>query len=158
MFNRGVVQAMEVENYMEQEPRPENRVCLAEERDLFGNPRARLTWSVSDLEMRTMRLLHARLDDELRRRSIGWLDSPLLSGDPDPWPIARDASHHMGTTRMGSDPRSSVVDPNCRIHGLANLYIAGSSVFPTGGYANPTLTIVALALRLADHINRQLGR
>ena len=58
----------------------------------------------------------------------------------------------MGTTRMHADPREGVVDADCRVHAVPNLYIAGSSVFPTGGYANPTLTIVALALRLADHL------
>jgi choline dehydrogenase-like flavoprotein len=66
--------------------------------------------------------------------------------------------HHIGTTRMHADPKQGVVDPDCRIHGLANLYVAGSSVFPTSGYANPTLTIVALALRLADHLKVRLGR
>jgi choline dehydrogenase-like flavoprotein len=78
--------------------------------------------------------------------------SPLLADEDGPWPISRDASHHMGTTRMGDDPSTSVVDRDCRLHGVENLYVAGSSVFPTSGYANPTLTIVALALRLGDHL------
>ena len=65
--------------------------------------------------------------------------------------------HHMGTTRMHDDPRQGVVDANCRVHDLANLYVAGSSVFPTGGVANPTLTMVALAIRLADHLNQTTG-
>jgi choline dehydrogenase-like flavoprotein len=64
--------------------------------------------------------------------------------------------HHMGTTRMSDDPRTGVVDRDCRVHGMANLFIAGSSVFPTGGSANPTLTIVALALRMADHLREQV--
>ena len=66
-------------------------------------------------------------------------------------------NHHLGTTRMASDPKAGVVDADCRVHGVANLYIAGSSVFPTGGCANPTLTIVALALRLADYIKARLA-
>ena len=66
--------------------------------------------------------------------------------------------HHIGTTRMHVDPKQGVVDPDCRVHGLSNLYVAGSSVFPTSGYANPTLTIVALALRLADHLKARLSR
>jgi choline dehydrogenase-like flavoprotein len=82
------------------------------------------------------------------------VDSPLLADADDPWPISRDASHHMGTTRMGNDPSTSIVDRDCRIHGIANLYVAGSSVFPTSGSANPTLTIVALSLRLANHLSR----
>ncbi len=64
--------------------------------------------------------------------------------------------HHMGTTRMSDDPKTGVVDADCRVHGLSNLYIAGSSVFPTSGYANPTLTIVALALRLGDELRRRM--
>ena len=66
-------------------------------------------------------------------------------------------SHHMGTTRISDDPVQGVVDANCRVHGVSNLFVAGSSVFPTGGTAPPTLTIVALALRLADHL-RELDR
>ena len=66
-------------------------------------------------------------------------------------------SHHMGTTRMHDDPRQGVVDWNSKVHGIANVYIAGSSVFPTGGYANPTLTIVAITLRLADHLKAASG-
>ena len=63
--------------------------------------------------------------------------------------------HHMGTTRMGADAAQSVVDANLKVHGLANLYMAGSSVFPTGGWVNPTLTILALSFRLADHLAGQ---
>jgi choline dehydrogenase-like flavoprotein len=62
--------------------------------------------------------------------------------------------HHMGTTRMGADPKTSVVDKDCRTHQVTNLYIAGSSVFPTAGDSNPTLTIVALAHRLADTLKK----
>jgi choline dehydrogenase-like flavoprotein len=69
----------------------------------------------------------------------------------------RGARHHMGTTRMHADPRRGVVDADCRVHGITNLYVAGSSVFPTSGAANPTLTIVALALRLALHLQNRLA-
>ena len=64
--------------------------------------------------------------------------------------------HHMGTTRMATDPAQGVVDADCRVHGLTNLYIGGSSVFPTGGYVNPTYSIVQMALRLADHLEDEL--
>ena len=77
--------------------------------------------------------------------------------DNSEWPSdMRGDQHHMGTTRMQRDPSMGVVDENCRVHGVANLYVAGCSVFPTGGTFNPTLTIVALALRLADHIKERL--
>jgi choline dehydrogenase-like flavoprotein len=154
LLNKGSLRTLEIDNYMEQEPRPENRVRLSEELDLFGNPLARIHWSIADSEKRTMRILHTVLDTEMRRRSIGWVESPLLRDEPQAWTIDRDASHHLGSTRMGVDRQTSVVDRNCRIHAIENMYIAGSSVFPTGGYANPTLTIVALALRLADHIKK----
>ena len=72
------------------------------------------------------------------------------------WPITQDASHHMGTTRMGRDPATSVVDPDCRLHGVENVYLAGASVFPTSGCANPTFTLVALAIRLARHLRRDV--
>jgi choline dehydrogenase-like flavoprotein len=65
--------------------------------------------------------------------------------------------HHLGTTRMAADARRGVVDENCRLHETENLYVAGSSVFPSAGFANPTLTIVALAIRLADHLKHRLG-
>jgi choline dehydrogenase-like flavoprotein len=72
-------------------------------------------------------------------------------------PQYTDASHHMGTTRMADSPRRGVVDRDCRVHGVRNLYIASSAVFPSAGHANPTLTIVALALRLAEHLRRSAG-
>ena len=82
----------------------------------------------------------------------------LSDGRPE-WPVDPTVSnhpiggyHHMGTTRMSADPALGVVDADCRVHGYGNLYVAGSSVFPTGGWANPTLTILALVLRLAAHL------
>ena len=81
-----------------------------------------------------------------------------MGKEADPWPTSvRGARHHMGTTRMHADPHRGVVDADCRVHGIANLYVAGSSVFPTSGAANPTLTIVALALRLAGHLQNRLA-
>lgn len=148
----GRVSHLIVENYMEQEPSATNRVTRSDRRDEFGFPTARIDWSLSDLDRVSLVALHRALDDDLRRRGIGRLRSPIMNGDATEWPVTTDAAHHMGTTRMGTDPRSSVVDPNGLVHGVKNLYLAGSSVFPTGGSANPTLTIVALAIRLADEI------
>jgi choline dehydrogenase-like flavoprotein len=84
---------------------------------------------------------------KLERRGIG----QLVPGDGEP--RFTDASHHIGTTRMSDDPKRGVVDRHCKVHGVANLYVAGSSVFPSSGHANPTFTIVALALRLAAHLH-----
>jgi choline dehydrogenase-like flavoprotein len=104
---------------------------------------------------------HARppapgLRRKVEERALGTLVE--LPADPATgWPASLSGGrHHIGTTRTHADPRQGVVDPDCRVHGLANLYVAGSSVFPTAGYANPTLTIVALALRLADHLKARL--
>ena len=90
--------------------------------------------------------------EEFSRLGLGevrlspWVTAPA-------WPThLRDSFHHMGTTRLGQDPETSVVDPDCQIHDVQRLFLAGSSVFPAAGYANPTLTIIALAIRLADHL------
>ena len=93
------------------------------------------------------------LAEELARLEIGRvrMDEWLLE-DSNHWEELGPRYHHMGTTRMSDDPRTGVVGKDCRVHGIANLYIAGSSVFSTSGYANPTLTIIALASRLANHL------
>ena len=92
----------------------------------------------------------AALLEDLERTGLATLEEPLT--DADPWPIDQDASHHMGTTRMGIDPASSVTDPDLLVRGTTNLYAAGASSFPTSGCANPTYTIVALSIRLARHL------
>ncbi|HTE51707.1 MAG TPA: GMC family oxidoreductase [Kofleriaceae bacterium] len=142
-------------NYMEQEPDPDNRVFLGADRDPLGQARASVTWTLGERDRRTIVALHRVLRRELQRAGVGELDSPLLhpgGADGGVFPEFQDASHHMGTTRMGTDPRTSVVDPDCRVHDTDNVFVAGSSVFPTSGYANPTATIAALAVRLADHL------
>jgi choline dehydrogenase-like flavoprotein len=145
-----VCRVLDVRNYMEQLPVPENRVELSRDAvDPLGQPRARLHWTIGERDRETMIAMHRLLAGELRRARIGELASPLLGGE---FPAFQDASHHMGTTRMGADPRTSVVDASCRVHAIDNLFVAGSSVFPTSGYANPTATIAALAIRLADHL------
>jgi choline dehydrogenase-like flavoprotein len=162
MFDRGVpgriarrlrnpttCRMLAVRNYLEQPPDPENRVTLHSSRDDLGLPKAAVHWRIGEDELETMRVFHRVLRHELQRSGLGELDSALLHGGQ---MDLVDASHHMGTTRMGHDPRTSVVDPSCRVHGLDNLFVAGSSVFPTGGYANPTATLCALAIRLADHL------
>jgi len=145
----GEPRRLRARNFMEMAPDPENRVTLGTARDPFGQPVAHVRHKSGELDRRSIVSLHRALHRDLERSGWGTLDSDVTVG-ADPWPIDEEASHHMGTTRMGSDPRSSVVDPECRLHGVANVYLAGSSVFCTSGSANPTLTIVALALRLAS--------
>jgi choline dehydrogenase-like flavoprotein len=138
-----------VVNYCEQPPNPQSRVYLTSERDRLGMPRLALHWVVGREETQTLLRLHALLDSHLRRRGLGHLTHASSRFGELRY---TDASHHIGTTRMSSHPREGVVDVNCRVHGVANLFVAGSGVFPTSGHANPTLTLVALAVRLAEHL------
>lgn len=143
----------------EQSPSRDNCVELADQVDEFGIPRLRVRWHVRESDYdsisRSLGIMGAalgRLRHEVRVPSTaeGLFDAMgggFLAG-----------THAMGTTRMGTDPTSSVVNPECRVHGLQNLYIASSSVFPTGGFAPPTLTIVALAIRVADFIRSGRGQ
>jgi choline dehydrogenase-like flavoprotein len=147
----------------EQAPNPDSRVTLTGERDALGMPRVALDWRLSPIDKGSVRVTMEALDGELRRLDLGTCTpEPWLAEDGPEWEVDPLISnhpiggfHHMGTTRMAASPRAGVVDADCRVHGVANLYVAGSSVFPTGGWANPTLTIVALALRLADHLGRR---
>lgn len=141
-------------------PNPENRVTLMSEKDELGMPRVRLQWNVGELERVTIEQTIRLMAQEFGRLDAGRIQiNELLLEESDAW--SRNLSwfgHHMGTTRMSTDPRKGVVDPNCRAHELSNLFVASSSVFPTSGYANPTLTIVALAIRLADHLRALAAR
>ena len=136
----------------EQAPNPDSRVVLSSEVDALGMRQARLDWRTTPLDRKAIRLMASWAAEEFPR--LGWghvIESPWLSGESWP-PDLEGGPHHMGTTRMAEEDSSGVVDRNCRVHGLHGLYVAGSSVFPTGGHANPTLTIIALALRLAEHL------
>ncbi len=131
---------------LEQVPEETNRVVLSGRRDALGRPVASLDWRWSDEdEGRRLRTVEA-VARELERAGAGRVER-VPDGGLDPR-----AHHHMGTTRMSSGPADGVVDGDLRVHGAENLYVVGPSVFPTGGCANPTLTAVALALRLADHL------
>jgi choline dehydrogenase-like flavoprotein len=134
-------------------PQPTNRVRLSTEKDALGRPLPELHWRMGELDLRSMRRAHEVLDAALRERRLGRLEIRIPVED-DAWREAASegGKHPTGTTRMHDHPGQGVVDRNLQVHGLNNLFVAGSSVFPTGGYANPTLTIVALSLRLADHI------
>lgn len=134
----------------EQAPNPLSRVTLDDTRDAFGLPQARLDWQLTELDRRSVREAQDVIDRALQQAGLGRLERKL--GEERPTAEQRGQWHHMGTTRMHEDPTQGVVDRDGRVHGMRNLFVAGSSVFPTGGYANPTLTVVALALRLADDL------
>jgi choline dehydrogenase-like flavoprotein len=140
----------------EQMPNPDSRIGLGKDVDVFGLRKVIVDWQLTAEDKRGMATGNRLLGAELGRGGFGRLQSTVPEDDSE-WPSdMRGDQHHMGTTRMQRDPSMGVVDENCRVHGVANLYVAGSSVFPTGGTFNPTLTIVALALRLADHIKERL--
>ena len=153
-LRRGAAGSAALRAFTEPVPDPSHRVTLTDQRDPLGRRRVRVEWSPGALELRSLRRAHELLDQGLCRSGRGRLELDLGQGERD-WPASLSgACHHIGTTRMHSDPRQGVADPDCRVHGMANLYLAGSSVFPTAGHANPTLTIVALALRLAGALGR----
>lgn len=148
------IKAVRLRNFMEMGPDPENRVLLGEERDVYGQPLPVVRHQVKELDRQSLIALHEVLQEEISRSGLGELVTKL--NEEKEWPIDQDASHHMGTTRMGGDPRTSVVNADCRLHGVENVYMAGGSVFPTSGCANPTFTIVALAIRLAKHLRENV--
>jgi len=154
---RGKVPAPEYRllGMIEQEPNPSSRVSLGTRRDHFGQPVAHLDWRLSDRDVLTIRGTQDVLASALEDAGLGTITQRY--GDDDLPPILGPGFHHMGTTRMSTSPASGVVDADGRVHGLGNLYVAGSSVFPTSGFANPTLALVALTLRLAEHLRGQLG-
>ena len=141
-----------IETVVEPEPRPDSRVTLTTERDALGVPRVKVDWRVGEFERRTFQRTQEILESEFARAGVGRV-VPQVPDQDASWSAALNGCwHHMGTTRMHQDARKGVVDSNCRVHGVSNLFIAGSSVFPTCGSDMPTITLVALALRLGDHI------
>jgi choline dehydrogenase-like flavoprotein len=134
----------------EQAPNPDSRVRLARRRDRLGVPATVLAWRLGDLDWSSIRRTVELLGDCMRDAGVGEVVSTADHRRP---PLAVYGNwHHLGTTRMHDDPARGVVDRHCRVHDVSNLYVSGGSVLPTGGYANPTLTVAALALRLADHL------
>ncbi len=145
-------------NVLESDPNPESRITLTDEVDELGVPRVELRWVLGPQVRKTLRVAHEVIGEELVASGLGRLEAPFTGSDDGEWEVPPTTTwHHVGTTRMHEDPTQGVVDRDCRVHGVSNLYVAGSSVFPTVGNDMPTLTIVALAVRLADHIKQILS-
>jgi choline dehydrogenase-like flavoprotein len=138
---------------------PESRVKLSDRRDRFGLRRLALDWRMTELDRHTIKTAALQMGRSLAEHNAGrmqlvtWLRGSAVEL---PDGVIEEGGHHMCTTRMSNDPKLGVVDRNCRVHGMENLFVAGSSVFASGGVSNPTYTIVQLALRLADHLERKL--
>jgi choline dehydrogenase-like flavoprotein len=154
---RRPIRSISVEYETEHAPNPDSRVRLHRSRDALGMRRLEIDLRYAEIDKRTVDVMLKTMAAELARTGLGRVrlrNWPEADGVLDPTDFS---CHHMGTTRMGSDPRTSVVDPDCRVHDVANLHVAGSSVFPTSGYVNPTNTLVALAIRLADRLQERLA-
>jgi choline dehydrogenase-like flavoprotein len=153
-----LLRSVEIVIDLEQAPNPDSRITLSEERDQLGLPKAKADWRLTSFEQRTAKAFTLFIAAEFARLGIGrcrldpWVEEGATIGEDE----VTETFHHVGATRMAANPRDGVVDKNCRVHGTENLFVAGSSVFPTGGHANPTLTIVALAVRLSDHLKTGL--
>ena len=165
----GSVTCFDVDGYIriqsEQEPNPESRLTVTDQKDAFGLPRLNMHWQFTDLDRETIRDAAYRVAERFATSGVGrvrlerWLRRERISlpGTNDHTPSIVAGPHHMCTTRMSDSPKTGVVDRNCKVFGIDNLYIAGSSVFSTGGFSNPTFSIVQLSLRLAEHLKSLHG-
>jgi len=155
LYSRTKPRPLRILGRCEGTPDPESRITLTSERDALGQHKVQRNWRVSGLEKHTLRSGMRLLGEEFGRLGLGRVKLPeWLMEDNNEWPEPQwgVGVHHLGTTRMAADPRRGVVDANCRVHTTENLFISGGSVFPTSGYTHPTLTVCAMALRLADHL------
>lgn len=142
----------EVLHVAEQTPHRDNRVMLGTEKDRFGARRIKIDWTWRQQDTDAIVRAQDFMAAELKRAGIG--EWRILRDKGEPVLKSASTGHFMGATRMSRDPKGGVVDTNCRVHGTQNLFVASSSVFPTGGYANPTLSIMALAIRLAEYLSQ----
>ncbi|MEM9403021.1 MAG: GMC family oxidoreductase [Pseudomonadota bacterium] len=143
-------------NHMaEQVPNPNSRVTLGESTDKFGVPVAKLDWQITKQEIASLRATMDFIKQKLESQGLGTIQYDLRSNEP-PADL-HGGWHHMGTTRMSNSERSGVTDANGNVHGISNFMVAGPSNFPTSGSANPTYTIVALAIRASEHLRKKLS-
>ena len=148
---------IQVHMAMESIPNPNTFVRLSDKRDLFDQRKLEINWQVTDRELSNAHRAVELCALEFARMGYGRAYSPLLA-NPSEWPATfQSGKHHCGTTRMSDSPQTGVADRNCKVFDVDNLYVTGSSVFPTTGHTNPTLNLVALALRLADHLREKFA-
>jgi choline dehydrogenase-like flavoprotein len=141
-----------LEFHSEQAPNPESRVMLSQNRDSYGLPRLRVDWRTTPLDIETIRQSYRLLASELERTETGRLTFDESTLEETVLSHGAFGGHHIGTARMSARPTDGVVDRNCQVHGVDNLFVAGTAIFPTSGQANPTLTALALAFRLAEYL------
>ena len=141
--------------HCEQRPDSDSSITLSTQRDSLGLLRARLDWRISDLELETIRTFAETAKNSLAPVAEIELDPALTNGDPSFLERCDDSNHHMGGMRMAASASEGVVTPNLLLHGTNNVYVCSGAVFPTSGFSNPTHTVLALAMRLADILARQ---
>ncbi|HEY6503102.1 MAG TPA: GMC family oxidoreductase [Chitinophagaceae bacterium] len=159
LFGPNGYESFKVTLRQEQAPNPLSRVTLDTEKDKLGVPRASLHWAFTSLEKKSILSIYKLLGQYAGLAGIGRvkLDEELLDENDNSMPASTSGGwHHMGTTRMNTDPRKGVVDADCKVHGIGNLYVAGSSCFPNGGAVNPTFSLVSLSIRLSDHLKKTI--
>jgi len=155
-----ISRAFQFQTRLEQAPNPNSRVTIGPDKDEFGVPKTNLHWELTDLDKRSIRVINQIIGIQAGKAGIGRvrLREFLRDENDNSWPEGTNAGwHHMGTTRMSDDPKKGVVDANCKVYGIDNLYVAGSACYATSAAPNPTLTIVALSLRLSDHVKGRLN-
>lgn len=143
--------------YFEQSPDRDSRITLSEQCDALGLPRVRVDWRLNELDTASIRGTADLIGNDVAAHFHCDFEPADWLREAGAVPPVQGTAHHLGTTRMSDSPATGVVDRHCRVHGIDNLYVAGSSTFPTGGWAFPTLTIVALALRITDELRARLG-
>lgn len=142
-----------ISSMIEQTPNLKSRVFLGSELDMFGMRRVKLDWQVNSADYKTIRTLGLEAAKELARTGVARVQlADFILDESKEISLFGQHAHQMGTTRMSEDPKYGVVNGNLQIHGVKNIYVAGSSVYPTGAGANPTLTLVMLAERLGHHL------
>jgi choline dehydrogenase-like flavoprotein len=142
--------------HAEQQPNHSSRVSLGAGADALGMPRLNIDWRYAAGDVDTVQRSLALLREDFQQTGTGSFDYEPSAVEFEMTRYGAYGGHHIGTARMGSDPRSSVVDGDCRVHGVGNLFVNGSATFPTSSQANPTLTVVALSLRMADYLKSLL--
>ncbi|MEM7373158.1 MAG: GMC family oxidoreductase [Bacteroidota bacterium] len=145
---------------IEQAPNPNSRISLGTDKDEFGVPLVHLHWDLTELDKRSIRTIYQIIGQQVGIAGIGRVRlDEFLREDAEPgFPDSTNGGwHHMGTTRMSDAPQNGVVDANCQVHGLSNLFVAGAGCYSTSGAPNPTLTLVALSLRLSDYLKGKLS-
>lgn len=156
-----VTNTFEFQTRIEQAPNPNSRVTIGTELDELGVPRVNLHWQLTELDKRSIRKIYHLIGQQMGLAGLGRvkLKDFLQDENDNSWPEGTNGGwHHMGTTRMSDDPKKGVVNANCQVHGINNLYVAGAGCFATSAAPNPTLTLVALSIRLSDHVKKKLTK